>query len=279
MLSGYYNVGLRICRYISKANDGIKCEVVPTTGSVENLELLRAGQVDFAFALSTIAIDAYNAKDRFSKKEPLKEMSQLLRLGDEAFTVIVREDSGIKSFADLEGKKISNGPPPSDSSTIYDELVRNYNFSYSPEDIEIFHESYAKSFCNGDVDAVILVTEHPNALVNLITNSCKSDYLSIEDEKIDLLLKKHSGFHKVVLKAEEYPGLKHDQQTVATSGIFVVSNKVDKKIVANFLDYFDLRIARFKASDPALYNLPDDHFKSGFILPEFKKEENTEDKK
>ena len=49
VLEGYYFIGLRLCRYITESNNGIRGEVVPTTGSLENIDLLRKGEVDFAF--------------------------------------------------------------------------------------------------------------------------------------------------------------------------------------------------------------------------------------
>ncbi len=51
VLEGYYFIGLRLCRYITESNNGIRCEVVPTTGSLENIRLLKNREVDFAFSL------------------------------------------------------------------------------------------------------------------------------------------------------------------------------------------------------------------------------------
>ena len=267
LLGGYYTLGLKLCRYISESSDGIKCELVPTTGSLESLRLLQQGKIDFTFALSNLAIDAYNGKGYFAESEPFKDMYQLLRLHDEYFTVIVKDDDKILVFADLEGRKVSNGPPKSDSSTIYEDLEVYYDFKKKPVDIELAHEDYAKEFCKGNIDAVIMMTGHPSALVNFITHACESDFVTVDSDKIELLLQHNPGFHKVTLEKGKYPGITETQETVAVPAIFVAGRSADKLMVERFINYFNTRISRFKATHPILYDLDDDHFTSGFVLP------------
>lgn len=273
LLEGYYSIGLKVCRYISKANDGIPCEVVPTTGSLENLWLLQRGKIDFAFTLSNLALDSYSGKGYFATTKPFDDMYQVLRLHDEVFTVIVKDDDKILVFGDLEGRKISNGPPKSDSSITYKALEAYYDFKKSPIDIELAHEDYAKEFCKGNIDAIMMMTGHPSALVNFITHSCEADFVTIDSDKIELLLKNNPGFHKVILPAGGYPGITQDQESVAVQAILVAAEHVDKKIVQNFLDYFPKIVDRFKSSSPALYDLDKEHFTNSFILPAFKAEE------
>lgn len=270
LLDGYYNIGLNICRFISRANDGIKCEVVPTTGSLENIWLLQREKIDFAFTLSNLAVQSYNGTGYFATTEPFKDMYQLLRLQDEYFTVLVKDADKILVFGDLDGKKISNGPPKSDSSVAYDALAAYYDFKKPPEDIEMAHEDYAKEFCAGKIDAIMLMTGHPDMLVNMVTHMCENDFITIESDKIDLLAKDSPEFKKVVLKAGGYPGITEDQETVAVSAIFVAGKSVDKKIVENFLAHLQSRLSRFKASDPVLFDMEDSYFTTGFVIPGFK---------
>ena len=85
-------------------------------------------------------------------------MYQVLRLHDEIFTVIVKDDDKILTFGDLEGRKFSNGPPKSDSSVTYKALESYYDFKKSPIDVELAHENYAYEFCKGNIDAGMMMT-------------------------------------------------------------------------------------------------------------------------
>lgn len=269
VLEGYYFIGLRLCRYITESNNGIRCEVVPTTGSLENIDLLRKGEVDFAFTQAELAVDAYEGKGYFNNVAPFPDMIQLLRLHDEAFTIIAKDKDKIFVFGDLDGKKISNGPKNSDSTVAYNLLASHYKFKKQPEDIEIPHEEYANQFCSGKVDAIILMTGHPNSLVNYITHSCESDFVSIEKDKIDMLVEQNQAFKKYIIDEKGYPGINKSENTFAVSAIFITTNSVPKKLISNLTQYLKKRMDQFKLSYPLLYDLENDHFTSGFVLPGF----------
>jgi len=269
VLEGYYFIGLRLCRYITESNNGIRCEVVPTTGSLENIDLLRKGEVDFAFTQAELAVDAYEGKGYFNNVAPFPDMIQLLRLHDEAFTIIAKDKDKIFVFGDLDGKKISNGPKNSDSTIAYNILASHYKFKKQPEDIEIPHEEYANQFCSGKVDAIILITGHPNSLVNHITHSCESDFVSIEKDKIDMLVEQNQAFKKYIIDEKGYPGINKSENTFAVSAIFITTNSVPKKLISNLTQYLKKRMDQFKLSYPLLYDLENDHFTSGFVLPGF----------
>jgi len=269
VLEGYYFIGLRLCRYITESNNGIRCEVVPTTGSLENIDLLRKGEVDFAFTQAELAVDAYEGKGYFNNAAPFSNMIQLLRLHDEAFTIIAKDKDKIFVFGDLDGKKISNGPKNSDSTIAYNILASHYKFKKQPEDIEIPHEEYANQFCSGKVDAIILMTGHPNSLVNYITHSCESDFVSIEKDKIDMLVEQNQAFKKYIIDEKGYPGINKSENTFAVSAIFITTNSVPKKLISNLTQYLKKRMDQFKLSYPLLYDLENDHFTSGFVLPGF----------
>ncbi|MBU6183647.1 MAG: TAXI family TRAP transporter solute-binding subunit [Rickettsiales bacterium] len=269
VLEGYYFIGLRLCRYITESNNGIRCEVVPTTGSLENIDLLRKGEVDFAFTQAELAVDAYEGKGYFNNVAPFPDMIQLLTLHDEAFTIIAKDKDKIFVFGDLDGKKISNGPKNSDSTIAYNILASHYKFKKQPEDIEIPHEEYANQFCSGKVDAIILMTGHPNSLVNYITHSCESDFVSIEKDKIDMLVEQNQAFKKYIIDEKGYPGINKSENTFAVSAIFITTNSVPKKLISNLTQYLKKRMDQFKLSYPLLYDLENDHFTSGFVLPGF----------
>ena len=269
VLEGYYFIGLRLCRYITESNNGVRCEVVPTTGSLENIDLLRKGEVDFAFTQAELAVDAYEGKGYFNNVAPFPDMIQLLRLHDEAFTIIAKDKDKIFVFGDLDGKKISNGPKNSDSTIAYNILASHYKFKKQPEDIEIPHEEYANQFCSGKVDAIILMTGHPNSLVNYITHSCESDFVSIEKDKIDMLVEQNQAFKKYIIDEKGYPGINKSENTFAVSAIFITTNSVPKKLISNLTQYLKKRMDQFKLSYPLLYDLENDHFTSGFVLPGF----------
>lgn len=268
LLDGYYMIALRFCRYISNSNAGLRCEVVPTSGSAENLMLLQEGKVDFAFAMSNVALEAYEGQGAFSGSK-FDDLCQLLNLHEVYFTVMSKDKDNIVTFKDLESKKISNGPPLSDSTHTYNQISGLYDFRSKPVDVEMLYEDYVTRYCNSEVDALVIMTGHPNALVNLITHKCESDFVSIDQKKLDIFLKDNRSFYKKILKKGDYPGITEDQVTVATRAVFVTNQKAHRTITRNFLDYISIRFEQLKLADEVLSDINIGDFTQGFILPSF----------
>lgn len=274
ILEGYYSIGLTICEYISKSNKGTSCEVVSTNGSKENLQLLKSGKIDLALIQSNIAEDAFSGRGAYKDELPYLNLRQILNLHNEVFTVIAKDDDKIKVFADIAGKKISNGNPDSASTITYDAIKQFYSFA-KPVDIELSAEQYAKELCDGNIDAIILVTGHPNALVNHIANSCEIDFVAIEKEKLSRLLESNKAYKKITLTKGIYPGITMDQDTIGVKVILITTEKFNDEILKNFEAYLSKNIQTFKQSDTLLHNLSDSYFFEDFILPKHEESNAT----
>ena len=109
ILKGYYSIGLDICRTFTLADENVNCEVVPTNGGIDNLTLLKEGKIDLALVQSDLALEAYEGTGYYSNLGRMSDMRQVRNLYDEFFTVIIKAKDKINSFADIGGKKISNG--------------------------------------------------------------------------------------------------------------------------------------------------------------------------
>ena len=277
IMEGNYSIALGLCRYISSSNPGLDCEVISTLNSLDNIDLLRREEVDFAIIQSNIAIDAYKGEGYFIDKGPFNEMQQLINLYDSVFTVVVRDDAQIFVFKDLEGRKISNGPERSDSTVAYKALEAFYDFKKPVSDIEISPEYYARDLCDKKVDGIMMMTGHPNALVNLIANSCNVEFISLDEDKVDALLKNNSAFHKKVMRAGLYPRIDNDQISISAPVILVSTTKADPKIVQNLLDYISNHVDDFRLFHPVLYDFNNEYFQKDFVLPNFDSTKEVDD--
>ena len=92
----YYTFAQEYARLL--ASDGISLEVVPTAGSVENLELLNKGEVSLALIQGGSASTG--------DKERLRSLGSLFL---EPVWIFTRKQSGIKRFLELKGKRVSIG--------------------------------------------------------------------------------------------------------------------------------------------------------------------------
>ncbi len=109
----YYPLGVALANVIGKAMPGVKTSVQATKASVENLNLLEAGRGEVAFTLGDSLSDAWKGNEEAGFKTPLKKLRGIAAIYPNYIQIVARADAGIKTLADLKGKKISVGAPKS----------------------------------------------------------------------------------------------------------------------------------------------------------------------
>ncbi len=109
----YYPLGVALSTNIGKALPGAKTSVQATKASVENLNLLQAGRGEIAFTLGDSLSDAWKGKEEAGFKTPLKKLRGIAAIYPNYIQIVARADTGIKTLADLKGKRISVGAPRS----------------------------------------------------------------------------------------------------------------------------------------------------------------------
>ena len=109
----YYPLGVALGSDIGKAMPNVKTSVQATKASVENLNLLQAGRGEIAFTLGDSLSDAWKGNEEAGFKTPLKKLRGIAAIYPNYIQIVARADAGIKTLADLKGKKISVGAPKS----------------------------------------------------------------------------------------------------------------------------------------------------------------------
>ncbi len=109
----YYPLGVALGNAIGKTLPGVKTSVQATKASVENLNLLQSGRGEIAFTLGDSLSDAWKGSEDAGFKTPLKKLRGIAAIYPNYIQIVARADSGIKTMADLKGKKVSVGAPKS----------------------------------------------------------------------------------------------------------------------------------------------------------------------
>ena len=105
----YYPLGGAIANVLSKNLPNVQATAEVTGGSVDNLKLIGTGQSEMGFTMADAALDAYKGEDKFkSGKIPLQA---LLVVYPNRMHIVTVESTGIKTMADLKGKRVSTGSP------------------------------------------------------------------------------------------------------------------------------------------------------------------------
>ena len=105
----YYPIGVALSQVYTKAIPEAKSSVQATKASVENLNLLQASRGEIAFTLADSLADAWEGNEEVGFKTPLKKLRGVSGVYSNYIQIVASADSGIKTLADLKGKRISVG--------------------------------------------------------------------------------------------------------------------------------------------------------------------------
>jgi len=109
----YYPMGVALSQIYAKAMPDAKTSVQATKASAENLNLLQAGRGEVGFTLGDALSDAWQGNAEAGFKTPLKKLRGLAGIYPNYIQIVASADSGVKTLADLKGKRISVGAPKS----------------------------------------------------------------------------------------------------------------------------------------------------------------------
>ncbi len=227
----YFQVASEICRLTraQKEEHGYRCGAIPTDGSEENLQLLLAGEVDFAIVQSdTLYYAAKQYPDQFQA---------VLATHAEPLTIVTTPDTGINRAMDLNGKTFNIGGQGSGTNTSLKRLIKVPNWEEQPQITEDNSWEAFENLCLGEIDAYAVIIGHPNRLVNRTSKRCDIRFVSVDSKALadangnlpPYLMSGH-------IPGRLYRGNKEQTPTISFSANLVTRKDIDPnyvKAVAN----------------------------------------------
>ena len=92
---------------------GLVATAVASNGSVANVNGIAGGSLESGFSQSDVAFWAHTGTGIFADKGAVEKVRAIANLYPESIHLVARADAGIKSVADLKGKKVSLDEPGS----------------------------------------------------------------------------------------------------------------------------------------------------------------------
>ena len=251
----YYPTGGSICRLVNKDRKmhGIRCTVESTGGSVYNINTIRAGELDMGVAQSDWQFHAYHGSSRFEDQGPFTELRAVFSVHPEPFTVVARADSGIKSFADLKGKRVNIGNPGSGQRGTMEVVMEAVG--WSKDDFALASElksaEQSQALCDNKIDAMVFTVGHPSGSIQEATTSCDSVIVSVTGEAIDKLVNDNPYYRTATIPGGMYRGNPDDVQTFGVGATFVTSTRVPEDTVYAVVKAVFEGFDQFKKLHPA----------------------------
>ncbi len=226
----YYPLGVAISKIYSEKMQGVRPSVQATKASVENLNLIQQGKGELAFTLGDSLADAWKGVEEAGFKKPLDQLRGVAGIYANYIQVVASRESGIKTLADLKGKRLSVGAPKSGTELNARAILKAAGIDYKDlGKIEYlpFGES-VELIKNRQLDATLQSAGLGVASIRDLANSVPITVVEIPTAIVD---KVGPPYVKVTIPKGTYEGQEGDVPTAAVQNYLVTNAKVPDDVV------------------------------------------------
>ncbi|MFE3577524.1 TAXI family TRAP transporter solute-binding subunit [Lysinibacillus sp. NPDC059133] len=225
----YYALGGTFADLISKET-GIKTTAEVSQASAANMTALQDGKGEIAFVQSDIAYYATEGTMMFDGKK-IDTIAALGALYPETVQLVTTEASGIKTYADLKGKKVSVGAPGSGTYANAEQLLEIHGLKM--DDIKAQNLDFGEStdgLQSGQIDAAFITAGTPTGAVEALNATTKVNIIGMDAGKADELIAKYPYYAKDTVKKGTY-GIAKDTETVSVLAMLAVKKDLPEDVV------------------------------------------------
>ncbi|MFJ5766226.1 TAXI family TRAP transporter solute-binding subunit [Lysinibacillus sp. NPDC093210] len=225
----YYALGGTFADLIT-TETGIKTTAEVSQASAANMTALQEGKGEIAFVQTDIAYYATEGKLMFDGKK-IDTIAALGALYPETVQLVTTEASGIKTYADLKGKKVSVGAPGSGTYANAEQLLEIHGLTM--DDIKAQNLDFGEStdgLQSGQIDAAFITAGTPTGAVEALNATTKVNIIGVDAGKADELIAKYPYYAKDTVKAGTY-GIANDTETVSVLAMLAVNKDLSDDVV------------------------------------------------
>ena len=225
----YYPLGGGMAVLIEKTVEGVRCAAESTGASVENSRLVGLRETDMGMVMGSVAYKATKGLAPFKKKYNIVALFQMYPAPEH---IVTTKQSGIKSIADLKGKKVSVDVPGSGCSTQAKAILEEYGYDLK-KDLKIANLSQTESvqaLKDGIVDAVFFNFAYPASAVMDLAATRDIVLIPLEKSLVDSLVKKYPYYLKITIPGGTYSDVDEDVLCLGDSNVMIANKKMKKTV-------------------------------------------------
>ena len=241
----FFEIGGIIAGAVSKPADSPPCDRggscgVPglvavaqaTRGSLENLKLIDAGQIESGFAQADLAAWAYSGSGPFAGQPPMPRLRVIASLFPESLHLVVAGDSAIQTVGDLKGRRVSLGEPDSGTLVTARLVLAEAGLGDGDFTAEYLRPAQeVEGLQNGKIDAFFLVGGYPVSAIVGLASSVPIRLVPLDPELLERVRAKYGFYRHLAIPAGTYPGVHTETPSLGFRALWLVSAQADADLV------------------------------------------------
>jgi hypothetical protein len=226
----YYPLGAALSKIYSEKIQNVRPSVQATKASVENLNLLQQGKGEIAFTLGDSLAFAWEGNEEAGFKSKLTKLRGITAIYPNYIQIVASQDSGIKTLADLKGKRLSVGAPKSGTELNARAILHGAGLTY--QDLgKVEYLPFAESvelMKNRQLDATL---QSAGLGVSSLKDLATSIPITVVEIPANVVDKVGAPYVKATIPANTYTGQSGDVQTAAVVNYLVTRSDLSDDLV------------------------------------------------
>ncbi|WP_333822754.1 TAXI family TRAP transporter solute-binding subunit [Pinisolibacter sp.] len=210
---------------------GLIATAVASNGSVANINGIVGGSLESGLTQSDVAYWAWSGTGVFEGKPKVEELRAIANLYPETIHLVARKGSGIKSPADLKGKRVSLDEPG--SGTLVDARIVMGAYGVTEKDVKA---EYLKPNAAGDrlrdgaLDAFFFVGGYPTGAISELATSAGIELVPIAGPEAKKILADYKFFGPDKVPSGTYKDV-GEVETISVNALLVTSAKQPANLI------------------------------------------------
>ncbi|MCB2227842.1 MAG: TAXI family TRAP transporter solute-binding subunit [Desulfarculaceae bacterium] len=257
----YYAFGQVFAQVINASSNksGIRIKAVPSEGSVANVKGLIAGKYQLALSQADVEHMAWEGEGPWAKAGPQQVLRTIYDIYTEGLACVAAQGAGIKTIADLKGKRVALGTKG--SGTMVNAMQALKLSLLRPSDLGevllVDPNQAMRMMFDGKLDAFFFMVGHPNAtLKKFFQFYGRARLVPMHPSAA---MKKAIPFYvNYFIWKSDYPALQNKKSKIDTFGIetFILStDKVPEQTIYEVARLFFINLGVFKKRLPFMKSI------------------------
>ena len=226
----YYLYGGGLSTWINEHSKTLRATAQTTRGSVENARLLASARIGFGLVNAIAAYQQRHGVGQFENQQSDK-LAGIAALDTAPLHIIVYASSGIRSLADLAGKRVSIGAPGSGSATTANALFPIIGLVGKVKALNLGFSESASSLRDSNLDVVFAASALPMPAAVDLASSGHIALIEIPAPIGEDLQKKNPFYEISAIPGNTYNGVTNDVHTVSVASLLVARNDIPDDVV------------------------------------------------